>query len=152
MPHVASGTTIAGQAWVVDGDSLRIAGVAIRLEGIDAPEWDQSCTDSEGRSWLCGRAASRQLRDRIRGQALTCRPRARDRYGRVVAICALADGSDVNAWLVRQGLAVASGYSALYASEEAAARDERRGIWQGAFTPPSEWRQLKANHRRSHAW
>src|SRR5262249_53482378 len=48
MPHVASGAPIVGQAWVVDGDSLRIAGTSIRLEGIDAPEWDQSCTDSGG--------------------------------------------------------------------------------------------------------
>ena len=39
MPHVASGAPIVGQAWVVDGDSLRIAGISIRLEGIDAPEW-----------------------------------------------------------------------------------------------------------------
>jgi endonuclease YncB( thermonuclease family) len=150
--HVMSGAPIVGHAWVVDGDSLRIAGISIRLEGIDAPEWDQSCTDSQGRSWLCGRAASRQLRDRIGGQALACRPRARDRYGRVVAACALPDGGNVNAWLVRQGLAVASGYGGLYVAEEAEARAEKRGIWAGSFTLPSEWRRLKAHHPHHRAW
>ena len=152
MPHVASGAPIVGQAWVVDGDSLRIAGTSIRLEGIDAPEWDQSCTESGGQSWPCGRAASRELRSHIRGQALTCRSRARDRYGRIVATCVLPDGGDVNAWLVRRGWAVASGFSRLYASEEAEARAAKRGIWAGPFVPPSEWRRQKGNHPRSRIW
>ena len=36
---------VVGAAWIVDGDSSRIGRVSIRLEGIDAPEWDQTCTD-----------------------------------------------------------------------------------------------------------
>src|SRR5712671_6067527 len=83
--NLAPRAPITGPAWVVDGDSIRMAGVSIRLEGIDAPEWDQTCRDPGGRTWLCGRAASNQLRERTRGQTLTCLPRARDRYGRVVA-------------------------------------------------------------------
>jgi endonuclease YncB( thermonuclease family) len=151
-PPVEAGAPILGHAWVVDGDSIRISGVSIRLEGIDAPEWDQSCTDSKGGSWLCGRAASRQLRELIRGQPLTCRPRARDRYGRTVATCTLPDGVDVNAWLVRQGWAVASGYSRLYVAEEAEAKAEKRGIWDGSFILPSEWRRQKAGHARHGGW
>jgi endonuclease YncB( thermonuclease family) len=138
---------IAGPAWVVDGDSIRISGVSIRLEGIDAPEWDQSCRDSAGRSWLCGRAATNQLRERTRGQALTCLPRARDRYARVVATCSLADGTDLNAWMVRQGWAIASGFSNIYRSEEAEAKAHQRGIWAGSFIYPAEWRRQKARDR-----
>jgi len=76
---------VVGQAWIVDGDSLRIAGRSIRLDGIDAPEWDQTCVDPGGQAWRCGRAASRALRERIGGRTVSCRPRALDRYGRTIA-------------------------------------------------------------------
>src|SRR5690242_19112426 len=62
---------IVGQVWIVDGDSMRLGGRSIRLEGIDAPEWDQTCLDQSGRSWRCGRAASRALRERTRGQTVS---------------------------------------------------------------------------------
>ncbi|MDP3546623.1 MAG: thermonuclease family protein, partial [Phreatobacter sp.] len=38
------GLTINGHARIVDGDSLVVAGVEIRLFGIDAPELFQRCT------------------------------------------------------------------------------------------------------------
>jgi endonuclease YncB( thermonuclease family) len=145
---------ITGRAWVVDGDTIRIAGVPIRLAGIDAPEKAQTCTDPNGGAWLCGAAATRQLRERIRGQNVTCRPRALDRYGRVVATCSLADGSDLNAWLVRGGWAVASGFSRIYVSEEAEAIAAKRGIWAGSFITPAEWRRHNGNdgRHRGSAW
>jgi endonuclease YncB( thermonuclease family) len=145
--NIAPRAPIAGHAWVVDGDSIRIAGVSIRLEGIDAPEWDQSCRDPAGRTWLCGRAASNALRELTRGQTLTCLPRARDRYGRVVATCSLPNGTDLNAWMVRQGWAIASGFSNIYRSEEAEAKAQQRGIWSGSFIYPAEWRRQKAHDR-----
>ncbi len=134
---------IVGQVWIVDGDSIRLAGRSIRLDGIDAPEWDQTCLDASGRSWRCGLAASRALRERTRGQTVTCQPRALDRYGRTIAVCALADGSDLNAWMVRQGWAIASGFSRTYVAEETEAKDARRGIWDGSFITPAEWRHQK---------
>ncbi|HUI96179.1 MAG TPA: thermonuclease family protein [Xanthobacteraceae bacterium] len=145
------GAPIIGRAFVVDGDSLRVAGVSIRLEGIDAPEWDQTCTDPNGRTWRCGLAASRQMREHVRGYELTCRPRAHDRYGRTVATCALPNGSDVNAWIVRQGFAIASGYSHIYTAEEAEAKADKRGIWSGTFIDPAEWRRQKSDRPR-HRW
>jgi endonuclease YncB( thermonuclease family) len=145
------GVPITGRAWVVDGDTIRLAGISIRLQGIDAPEKTQTCTDSNGRTWLCGEAATRELRDRIRGRDVTCRPRARDRYGRVVATCSLADGSDLNAWLVRGGWAVASGFSKIYVSEEGEAKAAKRGIWAGSFIAPAEWRRHDG-HNAHHRW
>ena len=65
---------IIGNAFIVDGDTLSIAGTRIRLLNIDAPELDQSCNDSLGRDWACGRQASSQLRAHIRGRDLTCQP------------------------------------------------------------------------------
>ena len=100
---------LVGLARVVDGDSIEIAGARVRLEGIDAPELNQSCTDSRGQPWSCGRTAAQELRSHIAGRELRCEPSGRDRYDRMLAICVLPDGSDVNAWLVRQGWALASG-------------------------------------------
>jgi endonuclease YncB( thermonuclease family) len=143
---------LVGQAWIVDGDSIRMAGRSIRLDGIDAPEWDQTCLDAGGQAWRCGRAASRALRERTRGQTVSCRPRAFDRYGRTVAVCALTDGSDLNAWMVRQGWAVASGFGGMYASEQAEAKAARRGIWAGTFILPADWRRQKSDRPHHRPW
>jgi endonuclease YncB( thermonuclease family) len=124
---------------VIDGDTIDIAGARIRLEGIDAPESDQSCADARGQSWPCGAKATQELRSYLGGRELSCAPEGYDRYRRVLAVCSLA-GADVNAWMVRQGWAVAYGYAGTYQSEQDAARAGKRGIWAGTFTAPQDWR------------
>jgi hypothetical protein len=58
----------------------------------------------------------------------------------MLAICS-ANGENLNAWMVREGLALAYvQYSREYVSEEAAAREQRKGIWAGAFVAPWDWR------------
>ena len=59
----------------------------IRLHGIDAPELAQHCGDPP---WPCGRAARDRLADLTAGQIVSCAPRDRDRYGRIVARCSVA--------------------------------------------------------------
>ena len=55
---------------VFDGDSVWVKPLAggpyrkLRLEGIDAPEYRQSCTDEGGREVACGRDARRAVRSR----------------------------------------------------------------------------------------
>jgi endonuclease YncB( thermonuclease family) len=135
---------IVGKAWVIDGDTIDVAGYRIRLQGIDAPESNQTCTDAGSRAWLCGRAATRELIDHLAGRQLKCETSGLDRYRRVLAVCALPDGSDVNAWMVQQGWALAY-YSSAYRSEEAQAQAAKRGIWAGSFMPPWEWRHRHFN-------
>jgi endonuclease YncB( thermonuclease family) len=135
---------IVGKAWVIDGDTVDIARSRIRLQGIDAPENDQTCTDAGNRAWPCGRAAAHELIEFIAGRPLKCESSGLDRYRRVLAVCALPDGSDVNAWMVRQGWALAY-YSAAYRSEEAEAQAAKRGVWAGGFMPPWEWRHRHLN-------
>jgi endonuclease YncB( thermonuclease family) len=132
---------IVGKAWVIDGDTIVISEMHIRLQGIDAPESEQTCLDAKGSGWACGKAAASALREHIRGRELTCQRKALDKYKRVVAVCMLPDGSDLNAWLVQQGWAVAFGFAGPYAAEESKAKDARRGIWAGTFVTPSQWRQ-----------
>jgi endonuclease YncB( thermonuclease family) len=125
---------------VIDGDTLEIHGQRIRLHGIDAPEGAQPCYRN-GESWPCARRAAFALADRIGNRAVSCEPRDRDRYGRIVAVC-LAGGENLNAWMVRQGWALAyRRYSEDYVADEGAARRERAGMWSGTFTPPWEWRR-----------
>jgi endonuclease YncB( thermonuclease family) len=58
----------------------------------------------------------------------------------VLAVCSLA-GADVNAWMVRQGWALAYGSAGHYQSQQDEARAAKRGIWAGTFTYPQQWRQ-----------
>jgi endonuclease YncB( thermonuclease family) len=59
--------------------------------------------------------------------------------GRTLARCFL-DGADINAWMVRQGHAWAFVcYSASYIAQEAAAKAEGIGIWQGEAMPAWEF-------------
>lgn len=134
---------LIGHARVLDGDSIEISGAHIRLQGIDAPESDQACTDGRGQTWPCGKAAAQELRRHIAARELTCEPAGVDRYSRVLATCFGPDRSDVNAWMVRQGWAVSYGG---YRSEQDAAQAAGRGIWAGTFLPPEEWRR---RHPRS---
>jgi hypothetical protein len=70
-----------------------------------------------------------------------CDKRATDRYQRVIALCKLPAGTDVNEWLVRQGWTLATGFIKTYRSEQDEAEAAKRGIWAGSFTLPWKWRQ-----------
>lgn len=132
---------IAGQASVIDGDTIEIAGTRIRLHGIDAPESSQRCQDAKGRDYRCGQRAAFALADWIGRAAVSCQPRDTDRYGRVVAVCWVR-GTDINQLMVRQGWAVAyRQYSQEYVPDELSARRARAGMWSGTFVPPSDWRR-----------
>jgi endonuclease YncB( thermonuclease family) len=131
---------ITGTARVIDGDSLVVAGIEIRLYGIDAPEYRQTCF-RRGRPWACGVDATRTLRALIANRPVGCRAREEDRYGRTVAACAV-EGRDLGAAMVAGGHAVAYG---AYEQEERAARNAGRGIWSSRFEPPAAWR---AKHPR----
>lgn len=132
---------IAGDAIVIDGDTLEIAGRRIRLEGIDAPEMAQSCQTGDGSPWRCGLAAQKRLMVMTRGQAVACDAAGSDAYGRTLAVC-FVEGEDINATLVEEGLARAFvKYSELYVAQEAEARAARRGLWQADNLAPWDFRR-----------
>lgn len=134
---------ITGKVRVVDGDTIHLGDTRIRLEGIDAPEMSQTCGSGMFGTWPCGTAAKAALERMIGQQPVTCRSRGHDVYGRVLAQC-FAGGVDLNGRMVREGFAWAFvKYSRTYVGEEAAARAERAGIWQGEAEPAWSYR-----HRR----
>lgn len=128
---------LAGQARIVDGDSLELAGERIRLKGIDAPELAQNCR-REGASWPCGRESLKALRRKINGQAVSCEGAEFDRHERLLAFCK-ANGVALNKWMVEEGWAVSYGVS--FKAEERAAKAAGRGLWAGEFEMPHIWRR-----------
>jgi len=134
---------IQGRATVTDGDTIEIRGEAIRLQGIDAPESGQRCRRDDGRVWRCGQNAALALDDRIDGRSVRCTWSERGQYGRLIGTC-YQGGTDLNAWMVRQGWALAyRRYSRAYVDAERAARNADRGIWRGDFVKPWNWRDGK---------
>lgn len=129
--------TLVGPAQAIDGDSLRLLGEELRLEGVDAPEARQSCTDRGGRPIACGREARRALQGMLAGGMVSCEIGKADRYGRGLARCRQGE-TDINATLVRQGLAVSYG---AYRAEEDEARAAGRGLWAMEFERPEAWRR-----------
>ena len=133
---------LSGRARAIDGDTLELGRARIRLHGIDAPESAQRCR-AQARFWACGREATRALARLIRGKQVACEERDRDRYGRIVAVCTAA-GQDLNGWMVAGGWALAyRQYSRAYVATERRARSAKRGVWQGEFVPPWDWRRGK---------
>ena len=131
-----------GVTRVTDGDSLRSGRLKIRLFGIDAPELKQQCETDDGSSWSCGLAARDAMRD-LAGSTpqLRCHLRDVDRYGRLVMQC-FANGHDIAGVLVDKGLAFAyRDFSTAYVENETRAAAAKRGVWQGRFNPPWEWRR-----------
>lgn len=140
-PFSLSGPPLTGTVErVVDGDTIDIAGQRIRLPGLDAPEWNQTCQTADGGTWECGAAAAKRMHELTRGRTLTCRPEGHDRYGRLLALC--RDGkTDIAEALVADGFATAT---SRYANAESVARKARRGLWAGSFDSPAEWRHREA--------
>ena len=135
-----SGVVIAGHPRVVDGDSLEIAGVRVRLEGIDAPELAQRCRYRRSRTWPAGRAAHTALSSMIAGRTVRCRAVGRGKYGRILGICSIGD-LELNSEMVRRGFAWAFvRYSDSYVAEEEVARRNRVGIWRHRCLPAWRYR------------
>ena len=131
---------VTGPATVIDGDTIVVAGERIRLQGIDAPELQQTCT-AYGQPWACGRTSAEWLRERLNGRQVECVGHARDRYERMLAVCYVG-GDSINERLVSEGWALDyRKYSSDYLQAEADAKRAGAGIWRGEFTPPWEWRQ-----------
>jgi endonuclease YncB( thermonuclease family) len=139
---------ISGSAVVIDGDTIDVAGERIRLHGIDAPERRQVCTVG-GTDWSCGESARLALVHEARGRKVTCKGQERDRYGRLIAVCS-AGGVDLNAMMVREGLALAyRRYSKDYVGVEESARRAHKGLWRSSFVEPWKWRRSGTAQARS---
>jgi len=95
-PVAARLSTITGKCYVIDGDTIQIGKVRLRLAGIDAPELDHP--------W--GKKAKWELVQLCKGHLITAELEPAISYDRVVATCFLPDGRDLSAEMVRRGYAL----------------------------------------------
>jgi endonuclease YncB( thermonuclease family) len=132
---------------VTDGDDITVRAARnaqrhIRLQGIDAPEYDQPFGD----------VSRENLARLVSGKTVKVLWNKRDSYDRIVGTV-LVDGRDINLEQIKAGLAWHYKYYAgeqspderqRYAQAEHAARARKLGLWQEANpTPPWEHRRRR---------
>ena len=141
---------ISGEAVITDGDTLKISSNKIRLSGIDAPEIKQTCKKnfidfgffSLNKNYFCGELSKKELSKFTNNHTIFCKVEdKKDFFGRYLGTC-FKDKININSWLVKNGYAVAyRKYSKNYIEDEKIAKKNKKGIWQGGFQMPWEWRK-----------
>jgi len=130
----------SGRFVAIDGDTLALGASRYRLIGIDAPELRQDCGAGDG-TWACGQAARNFVREVLETGEIDCTGSSKDRYSRFLVRCSV-NGMDLGSLIVSEGLAVTTEYF-LYAKEEEQAKQEKLGLWSGAFENPKDWRRAQ---------
>ena len=111
------------KAVVIDGDTLQLGKTSYRLQGIDAPELDQTCRRWNETPYKCGEDAKTFLEAVIGKQDVICDlTNEVDQHGRNLTACYL-NGRDLGSILVSAGHAVAyTRYSTQYLPEQTQAK------------------------------
>lgn len=143
----------ASQSWaataiVKDGGTLQLGNVTYRLDGIDAPAFDQLCIDEHADISTCGIEARDHLTKLIGGRAVRCDDLGVDPTfkKRRLGVCKVeGETTSLSQLLVRQGFAlnVEASATGRFNLDEARAREDRQGLWKGCFAAPQEFRRGK---------
>ncbi len=122
-----------------DGDSFFVTPMyEIRLMGLDAPEWDQKCTNAKGNKYDCGTAALTQFKKIVGRGRVACEIRYTDKYRRYLSNCENSKGESLACEMVKTGHAIRNGRTCF--DQEKEAKDAKIGIWQGEFLNPKKHR------------
>ena len=146
FPYSSSADFSGQVVSVLDGDTIEVLhnGKAqrIRLQAIDCPEKGQPF----------GKIAKWATSALVFGRTVTVQGHDKDKYKRLVADVLLADETNVNQKLVKDGWCwwyrkYAPGDTVLEVLE-AEAREARRGVWALPNpVPPWEWRKAKREQK-----
>lgn len=93
-PATAQDTLTGTVTYVRDGDTIEAGGVAVRLNGVAAPELDEPV----------GQEAKRYMHELVAGKAVRCQLNGERSYDRVIGVCFI-DGEDIGALIISAGLA-----------------------------------------------
>lgn len=90
------GRTVSGPVTHVrDGDTIEVAGTAVRFDTLDCAEWNTPQ----------GQKATARMKRLVRGAGtVTCRLTGQVSYDRLIGSCTMADGRDVANVMVAEGL------------------------------------------------
>ena len=138
---------LAAEVSIPDGNTVILNGVTYRLEGIDAPQTDQTCLDDKGGAWTCGIAARERLHAHVRKRDVRCTERGADsilRKRRVGECWIEGEPTSLNQWMVQQGWALNADRSAKgrFKSDRDSASAKRLGLWNGCFIAPDDLRRI----------
>jgi endonuclease YncB( thermonuclease family) len=136
---------LAASAVIKDAGTVQLGNTTFRLDGIDAPALDQLCTDEHADVWACGIEARDQLTKLIGGKQVRCDDIGADPSfkKRRLGVCKIeGDPTSLSQLLVQKGYALNLEASATgrFKPDEAAARDNRTGLWKGCFVAPRDFR------------
>jgi endonuclease YncB( thermonuclease family) len=137
--------SFAASPAVRDAGTIDVGEVTYRLDGIDAPAFDQVCIDDHADSWACGVEARDELVRLIGDREVRCEDLGPDATYKKwhMGICTVdGETTSLNQLLVRKGFALNRDSSApgRFGDDEADAKNERRGLWKGCFVAPQEFR------------
>ncbi|MEQ8246064.1 MAG: thermonuclease family protein [Alphaproteobacteria bacterium] len=139
-----------GSPRVIDGDTLAFPStdtgpITAHLDGIDAVEDKQRCGagDRESAPWSCGLTARLYLIRTLEQRGfLRCRIAGERDTGVPTVYCLMRGGGSLSYEMVKEGLALAlPDADRALQQVESEARAARRGIWQGPFDAPWDWRR-----------
>lgn len=126
--------TLKGKCWVIDGDTIVIDKMHIRLFGIDAPEMEHPY----------GQKAKWAMVNLCKGQIITAEFHPERSHDRHVATCTLPDGRDLSAELTKLGLAIDWPKYSGGAYRQYEVEGVRKKLWrcvarqQGRMPPPEK--------------
>lgn len=141
--HLQFNKKFSGKVHVIDGDSIKVGDKEIRLFGLDAPEYSQTCFDAQNKEYNCGKISLEFLENFIGAKFVNCVYAEMDKYNRFLSKCYLGEVS-VNENIVKNGMAVVYNFSESdekMTALEKAAKEQKLGIWKGAFQLPKEYRK-----------
>jgi endonuclease YncB( thermonuclease family) len=141
---ISSAADVCGVAIVLAADTVKLEGRNFRLDGVDAPETDQTCLEGTGAKWHCGIEARDQLSGFINGRRVCCADIGPDSKSRSRRIGRCSIGKEnLSRWLVSQGwgLDLKPDSGGRFQIHETAALLDQRGMWRGCFVVPSEFRR-----------
>ena len=141
----------AAEASIADGNTLILDGVTYRLDGIEAPQTDQTCIDEKGAAWTCGVAARDRLQEHVGKRDVRCTDRGDDsvfRQKRIGECFVAGEATSLNQWMVQQGWALNADRSAKgrFKADRDNASAERNGLWKGCFVSPEDLRRFTHQH------
>jgi endonuclease YncB( thermonuclease family) len=145
-----SAFTFASPTWAAspairDGSTLQLGNVTYRLDGVEAPAYDQLCIDDHADSWTCGIEVRDQLTGLIAGRGVRCDDLGTDPLSkqRHIGFCSVeGDKTSLNQAMVKLGFALnlEPSVRARFKDDEARAKDDKLGLWKGCFVAPHEFR------------
>lgn len=147
VTSVASSTLYVASK-VIDGDTIIVEmegqSETVRLLGIDTPEVDPQYNPIE----CYGRQATDATKDKVLNQTVSLETDTtqgkRDKFDRILAYVFLADGTNLNKYLVAEGFAKEYTYNKAYKYQiafkqsEQEAREQEKGLWSTENCPTGD--------------